>query len=156
MFCALIALSFLEVDDIRDGFRYFEKHTSFFFITFAYLFLKRLSFNFTNYFIAGCVVAPAIWLVYYYATTTGRPHWVYYAIFTSDFATLIASLLIVYLLTLADSKLKRFISLGVFFLATTLTVLLATRGAWIYYSILLFVLIFLYRKTINAKHGLWL
>ena len=156
IFCALIALSFFEVDDIRDGFRYFEKYTSFCLIIFAYLFVKRLNFNFANYFIAGCVVAPAIWLAYYFATTTGtgRPHWAYYAIFIGDFATLIASLSIVYLLTLADSNLKKYISLGVFFLATTLAVLSATRGAWIYYPVLLFVLIFLYRKTINAKQWL--
>ena len=73
VFCGLIALSFFEVDDMRDGFRYFEKYTSFLFVVFSYLFLKRLNFNFAKYFLAGCVVAPVVWLTYYYATTTGRP-----------------------------------------------------------------------------------
>ena len=154
VFCGLIALSFFEVDDMRDGFRYFEKYTSFLFVVFSYLFLKRLNFNFAKYFIAGCVVAPVVWLTYYYATTTGRPSWAYYAIFIGDFAVLIASLSIVYLLTLADSNLKKTISWGVFLLATILAVLSETRGAWLYYPVLLFVLIFLYRRNMTSKQWL--
>lgn len=154
VFCGLIALSFFEVDDMRDGFRYFEKYTSFLFVVFSYLFLKRLNFNFAKYFLAGCVVAPVVWLTYYYATTTGRPSWAYYAIFIGDFAVLIASLSIVYLLTLADSNLKKSISWVVFLLATILAVLSETRGAWLYYPVLLFVLVFLYRKTMTPKQWL--
>ena len=151
LFCGFIALSLFEVDDIRDGFRYFEKYTSFIFVIFAYLFLKRLNFNFAKYFIAGCVVAPAVWLTYYYATTTGRPHWAYYAIFIGDFAVLIASLSIVYLVTLADSTLKKTISWIVFLLATVLAILSLTRGGWLYFPTLLIILIIFYRKTMTPK-----
>ena len=151
LFCGFIALSLFEVDDIRDGFRYFEKYTSFIFVIFAYLFLKRLNFNFAKYFILGCTVAPVVWLIYYYVTTSatsGRPHWAYYAIFIGDFAVLIASLSIVYLVTLADSTLKKTISWIVFLLATVLAILSETRGGWLYYPILLIVLYFMYRKKI--------
>lgn len=154
IFCGLIALSLFEVDDVRDGFRYFEKYTSFLFVGFAFLFLKRLDFNYVKYFIVGCAVAPIVWLAYYYATTNGRPHWAYYAIFIGDFAVLIASLSIVYLLTLANSNLKKIISWFVFFLATLLAILSETRGAWIYYPVLLFIIVFFYRKVMTAKQWL--
>lgn len=151
VFCGFIALSLFAVDDLRDGFRYFEKYTSFLFVIFTYLLLKRLNFDFAKYFIAGCVAAPVVWLAYYYATTTGRPHWAYYPIFIGGFATLIASFSIVYLLTLADSNIKKAISLVVFLLATILAILSESRGVWLYYPVLLIILLFMYRKKMSLK-----
>lgn len=151
-FCGLIALTFINAGDTREWFRRFEKYTSFLFIIFPYLFLRQLNFNFIKYFIYGAVVAPFVWLAYYYVTNDGdRPSWAYYAIFIGDFAVLLASLSIVYLITLADSNQKKVISIIVFFLATIVAILSQTRGAWVYYPVLLLVLIFMYRKTITPK-----
>lgn len=155
IFCGLIGLSLFVVDDVRDGFRFFEKYTSFIFVTFAYLFLVRLNFNFAKCFIAGCIVAPVVWLIYYYVTTTGgRPHWAYYAIFIGDFAVLIASLSIVFFVTLADTNLKKITCWFVFFLSTILAILSSTRAGWAYYPIFLLILILLYRKNMSYKHWL--
>ena len=152
VFSGLVALTFVNTEDTREWFRRFEKYTSFLFIVFPYLFLRQLNFNFINYFIKGAIVAPFVWLAYYYITNDGgRPAWAYYAIFIGDFAVLFASLSIVYLITLADSNYKKAISIIVFVLATIVAVLSQTRGAWIYYPVLLFVLIFMYRKIITPK-----
>jgi len=152
VFCGLVALTFLNAEDTREWFRRFEKYTSFLFIIFPYLLLRQLNFNFTKYFINGAIVAPFVWLAYYYVTNDGgRPTWAYYAILIGNFAVLIASLSVVYLVTLADTDKKKAISIIVFVLATTVAILSQTRGAWIYYPVLLFLIIFMYRKTITPK-----
>lgn len=152
IFCGLVALTFLNAEDTRGWFRLFEKYTSFLFIIFPYLLLRQLNFNFTKYFINGAIVAPFVWLAYYYVTNDGgRPSWAYYAIFIGDYAVLIASLSIVYLVTLAESNKKKAMSIIVFVLATTVAILSQTRGAWLYYPVLLLILIFMYRKIITPK-----
>lgn len=154
-FCGLAALTILNADDTRVWFRSFEKYTSFLFAVFPYLLLRRLNFNFTKYFINGAIIAPFVWLAYYYVTNDGvRPSWAYYAIFIGDYAVLIASLSIVYLVTLAESNKKKAMSIIVFVLATTVAILSQTRGAWLYYPVLLLILIFVYRKIITPKQWL--
>ena len=154
VFCGLAALTFLNTEDTREWFRYFEKYTSFLFVIFSYLFLRQLNFNFTRYFISGAIVAPFVWLGYYYYNVTpgGERHvWAYYAIFSGNFAALIASFSMVYLLTLANTHKKKAVSIMVFVLATAVAVLSQTRSAWLCYPVLLLVLIFMYRKTITSK-----
>lgn len=152
VFCGLVSLTFFNSEDTREWFRRFEKYISFLLIIFPYLFLRQLNYNFTNYFIKGAVVAPFVWLTYYYITNDGgRPAWAYYAIFIGDFAVLIASLSIVYLVTLAESNNKKVISIMVFLLATLVAVLSQTRGAWLYYPVLFFMLTLIYRKSITPK-----
>ena len=151
IFCGLIALSFFKVDDVREGFRYFEKYTSFLFAIFPYLFLRKLDFNFTKHFIAGAVIAPYIWIVYYVLSGENRFVGAYPPIFIGNIAALLACLSIIYLITVANTNLKKIVSIMTFVLATIVAVLSQTRGAWIYYPVFLFIIVLMYRKNITHK-----
>jgi O-antigen ligase len=152
VFVVLVALSFFASDDIRAGFRHFEKYSSFLFAGFVYLYLKRLKINQLTPLVYSAITAPIAWLLYNYAfETKERLSGAYYAIFVGDMALLLACLSIVYLITSAKKTNQKIITILVLLISIFVTLLTESRGAWLYLPAFAGILAFLYRKKISQQ-----
>jgi len=149
----VVAISLVNTDNYREGFKAIERFIHFPLVVFAYFYLRKSDVDFKNAFIAGIYFAVVVYFFVAIVQTQflgfPRAQGYYYPILFGDLSVMYSLFILAYIFTGNTKGLGTIISVVCVILGLSAVVFSGTKGALLVLPIALPVLIWLGRKQIS-------